>query len=488
MLNKKQKHAWEKINQFIDERNLSTFYLLGYAGTGKTYLIGQIVGNMIATKKIDQVFICAPTHQALNVIESSIRLNIVDTDNLNKIRFMTIHKLLEFKPIIVTSDGSKTFKSIKESKFFKQPETKLIIIDECSMISKQMVTELEKYAELYPIKIIFMGDRKQLPPIGEPESLIFTNIPKKYQYQILLDEIMRTKSPEIKEVCNIIRNWNKKDDLLKLLLPVHNKKSNAFKLYHKKTDYVNSSWFKYVVSKLANQQIPIILPWKNETVNFYNMVIRKHIYGQDNLSNFVIGDYVIFNNFYQSIDGDFFYTSDMIKILEINEKEHVPFNWSNLIISNPKSKLEKYFNTMIKKLDSIKYNIRINIFTASRINVNNLTLESKKSVVKTIHCADLSEYETMINNITEHIEFFFSQFRSDKLTNKLWKIFHTYLIDPYAHIKFGYSTTVYKSQGSTFPIVIVDIEDLASLKSYDEFQLALYTAAGRAGCQLRFLV
>lgn len=486
-LNKKQKQAAQQIDQFILQNTSPFFYLLGYAGTGKTYLIGSIIKNLLLNNQIDQIYVCAPTHQALNVIESSIRSNIVQLNDENKLVFMTIHKLLDFKPIIMTNDGSKIFKSIKESKFLKQIKSKLIVIDECSMISKLMVIELKKYAELYPIKIIFMGDRKQLPPIGEPESLVFTDIPRNYQHQILLDEIMRTKSPEIKEVCRIIRTWNRQDDLIKLLLPIHNRKTRAFKMYHKKSNYVESNWFKYTINKLDQKQIPIILPWRNETVNFYNNIIRNYLYKGADLTNFVVGDYVIFNNFHCSLELEYFYTSNMVEILEIAEKEDILFDWHQLIILNAKTKIDASYNTLIKKFMSQKNKFKINIFSIRRCNSEKITDMNKKYSIQAISRVDLASYELMINNIKEHIEYFFSEFHSTIMTNKLWKAYHTKLIDPFAQIKLGYSTTIYKAQGSTFPNAIVDFDDLINL-NINEFQLALYTAAGRAGDELRFIV
>lgn len=486
LLNEKQFEAAKMINCFLEQSILPVFYLMGYAGTGKTFLIGHVIKDLFEKNLIDQIYVCAPTHQALNVIESSIKSNWENKIIPNKIIFMTIHKLLEFKPIIMTNDGSKIFKSIKESKFLKEIKQKLIIIDECSMISKQMVIELEKYVQLYPLKIIFMGDRKQLPPIGEPESLVFTKIPSKYQYSILLDQIMRTKSPEIKEICKIIRSWDKKENLINLFLPIHNKKTKFFRMYHKKEDYKKSNWFKYMIKKINDNQIPIVLPWKNDTVNYYNNIIREHIYKTNNLTNFILGDYVIFNNFYRSIGGESFYTSNMVKILEISEKECVISDWQSLYIVDAKNKTEKSFNTIIKKLNNQKNKIKINTLIVSRVNCESELL-NKKHTIETIHPIDFIKYETIINNVKEHIEFFFKQHKSETLTNKLWKMFHNKLMDPYAQIKLGYSTTVYKSQGSTFPIVMVDYDDIISL-SVNDFQLALYTAAGRAGSELILLI
>ncbi len=312
-LNEKQKIAVSKINQFVGQNLEKTFYLLGYAGTGKTFLMTRIIKELLAEKKINCFYICAPTHQALNVIQSSFKSNLSITEQIeyiSNINFMTIHKLLEFRPIIVTENGSKIFKSTQESKFLKQLDDNLIIIDECSMISVDMIVTLKKYTDTYPIKIIFMGDRKQLPPVNETESQIFLSIPKKYDYYVLLDEIMRTKSPEIKQVCEIIRNWNQSDNLMKLLLPIHNKKK-SFKLYHKKENHIEANWFKTIISKISSNEMPIILTWKNITADNYNNIIRKYIHKKKYKDDYMIGDYAIFNNYYKSPNDNtaVFYTS-----------------------------------------------------------------------------------------------------------------------------------------------------------------------------------
>lgn len=494
-LNEKQKQAIERISDFISQDNEKIFYLMGYAGTGKTFLIGKIIKELLLTKKMDHIFICAPTHKALKVIECYLKSNLNPIEQiqfLSMLSFMTIHKLLEFKPIIIAEDGSKVFKSIKESKFLKQMENKLIVVDECSMISKEMINELKKYTELYPIKIIYIGDKKQLPPVGEPESLIFKNIPKNYRYYILLDEIMRTKCSDIKDVCSIIRDWNQIDSLAKLLLPIHNKKSchKTFKLYHKKPNHTETTWFKYFIKKLDMGNIPIILTWKNSTSDKYNEIIRKYVHKSTNINNYMIGDYAMFNNYYISPkDNTCFYTSDMIKILDIKIEERILFNWEKILMEKPKTTIDKGFNNMLKKFIKQKNKFRIDIFTVERIHSDIASIiHDKTHLVQTIHRDDLDAYKKMLDYIQEHIEFFFKKFKAEQLTSKLWDIYHKQLIEPYGELNFGYSITTHKAQGSTFETVIVDVEDIGENPNLNELQKALYTAAGRASEELGFLL
>jgi ATP-dependent exoDNAse (exonuclease V) alpha subunit len=495
IFNEKQQQAIERINEFVSQDKENIFYLMGFAGTGKTFLLGTVIKNLLLTNKMDHIFICAPTHKALKVIESYVKSNLTEEEQINflpKLSFMTIHKLLEFKPIIVAEDGSKVFKSTKESKFLKQMENKLIVIDECSMISKEMIIELKKYIELYPIKVICMGDRKQLPPVGETESLIFTNMPKNYHFHILLDQIMRTNSSDIKDVCTIIRNWNKEDSLYNMLMPLHNKKciNRTFKLYHKKANYLESTWFKNFIKKLDSGNIPIILTWRNVTSDGYNAMIRKYVHKSTNLNNYMKGDYVMFNNYYTSPeDGTSFYTSDMIKITNITTEEKILFDWTKMVVPDPKTIIDKALNIMLKKILKLKNNFRVDTFTVEKIHSDiSFVAHNTAHLVQTIHRDDLSEYHDTLECIRGFIEFFFKKYKAEQLTSKLWDILHKKIIDPYAELNFGYSITIYKSQGSTFHTALVDMNDVIYIKNNEEIQKALYTAAGRASHELGFIL
>lgn len=489
-LNPKQQLALDKIDEFI-ESDEKIFYLFGCAGSGKTYIMSMKIIDLILKNQMDHIFVCAPTHQALNVIESYIKSNFSENEKIDlitKITFMTIHKLLEYRPIIMAKSGTKVFKSTRESKYMKNMQKTLILLDESSMISHDMYSEIKKYLDLYPIKFIFMGDSSQLPPVGETESPVFL-ISNSYKFYVMLNQVMRTKSEDIKTVCEIIRKWDQKESLCKKLLPIHTNKSKTFKLYHKKKDYLNATWFTNYIKKLNSGDLPIILTWKNVTADYYNSIIRQYIHSKSNLKNYEVGDHAIFNNYYSSGDGCSFYTSDMIKILKIKKDKKKLFDWTTIIIPEPKNSSEKEFNALIKKLAKQNWTFEVDIFTVERIQseMTNIT-KGKTYSVQTINRAELINYNNLLDHTKEHIQFFFKNIKSEVLTNRLWAHLHNFIIDPYAEIKFGYSITTHKAQGSTFNMVIVDFDDLKENPIIDEFQKALYTAAGRAANELSMLL
>lgn len=485
IFNEKQALALTLLHKFIKQTKHKIFYLLGYAGTGKTFLISHALHQMLSKKLINKTLVCSPTHKALNVIESYMKQSSYsDPDILSKISFMTVHKLLEFRPVIITKDGSQIFKAVAESKFLKQICNQLIVIDECSMITKEMIKELHKYINLYAIRILFLGDPKQLAPINETESVIFQNIRPKYRYHITLDEIMRTDSINIKEVATLIRKWNGLDSLGKLLVPIYkadNKK--LFRIYRKQ----KNTWFKHFIKKLNTDAMPIILTWRNISSNTHNRLIREHIHHKAktklDLSDYLVGDHVVFNNYYVNPDKTNFYTSDVVKITKITYEKRKLFDWSTALLQTSKTNADMLFNKLLQKLALIEDQFNICCLTVNRINTTDEPI-----VIYTISKPDLAKYYEQLNSIQEHIEHFYQQSRSDIHADKLWKIYHKEIIGVYADIDFGYSLTVHKSQGSTFDIVIIDVADINDNVDTNEFAKLFYTGATRAARELWLLL
>jgi hypothetical protein len=504
-LNNKQSEAIHKLDQFATQDKDRYFYLFGYAGAGKTYIISRSVISLLEHKLIDCAYVCAPTHVALNVLESYFKTNFDNDEQkelLKKIKFLTIHKLLEFKPSISNETGTKVFRATKESKHLKQMSNKLVIIDECSMISKSMVQEIDKYIQQYYLKIVFLGDIAQLRPVSESKSLVFNLLPLDYAYHIILDEIMRTKSPSIKLVSKIIREWdpnNKSVTLCNMLLPIHKQPETpkSFRLYHKNDDYANTTWFKYVVKKISLDTMPIILTWRNATADFYNQIIREHIHQTTELENYKEGDFLMFNNFYASLDigdepGLRFYTSNVIKIIKIKSKKRRLIDWTQITINSDKvsAPIMTACNTLLRKLNKFQTEFIVDKCIANKIhnNPDDTNNIGKACIILTINRSNLAQYYDLRKTVQEHLEFFFHKYKSEEVSSILWQAFHKNLIDPYADLTFGYSITTHKAQGSTFDIVLVDFDDVVQNRNIGEMQEMLYTSSTRASAELGFLL
>lgn len=150
-LEKEQNDAVLAIEQWFRKTSSEQrFILAGLAGTGKTTIVKYIVDKL--NLKPDQVAYCAYTGKA------SLVLTQKGTPAT------TIHKLMyEVKE---NPDGSIYF--IKKDELDRQ--IKIIVVDEASMVGK----DIQKDLESYKIPILYVGDHGQLPPVGDEMNNLMT--------------------------------------------------------------------------------------------------------------------------------------------------------------------------------------------------------------------------------------------------------------------------------------------------------------------------
>ena len=482
-LNEKQTIATKKIYEFICQNVHNEFYFFGYAGTGKTYTISKIIKDISDKNIFSKIYICTPTHQALNIIESYVKETIEITNNM---MFATIHKIFNFRPVIAVENGDKIFMAdSKENTFFSKNNKYIVIIDECSMISSDMVIEIKKNIKLYQIKIIYLGDLQQLPPVSEPESLIFSLVPEKYNYAVCLDEIMRTKSNVIKILSNEIRKWNKKTSLPTILSNIYNEhkstdksQPNKLRIYHNKQNYIITRWFANFINSLKTKT-PIILTWRNKTSDYYNNIIRKHIHKEKFTDTFLKNDNIIFCDFYY-LDKSPFYTSDMAVIKEIKTTQ-VDFNFWNKYIEDVPTEHNKLYNRFLNIFSKLTQIFQVDTL---KIKSKRYSIDIDILIINT-HC--YTQYTQFVETVKSKIILFYKKTKNEYLTKQLWKIFYSRVIEPYAHINFGYSITVHKAQGSTFDSVYIDITDINANQDINEMHRMLYTAITRVSDELAII-
>ena len=184
-----------------------TFYLAGYAGTGKTTIAKEIA------KGRGQVCFAAFTGKAASVLAEKSCPNA-----------MTIHRLI-YKPKgstngadismlqekvhkgIASEDDKTELRELMKTdgvSFETQEEAPileadLVIIDECSMISQKMGEDLESFG----IPILYLGDPGQLPPVFGASHL------KKRRPDYQLREIHRqAKESQIIRLATQMRKGN----------------------------------------------------------------------------------------------------------------------------------------------------------------------------------------------------------------------------------------------------------------------------------------
>jgi len=129
------------------------FYLSGYAGTGKTFLISLII-DILGLKEF-QVAFATYTGKAASVLIQKGR----DASTIHRLIYTPIEEEYE------TKVGNETVIS-KRIQFIKKtdkiPNYKLIVIDEVSMVDDKMMKDLLSFG----IPVLATGDPGQLPPIS----------------------------------------------------------------------------------------------------------------------------------------------------------------------------------------------------------------------------------------------------------------------------------------------------------------------------------
>ena len=159
-LNESQKEAKRKIIKWYnDPLKKQVFILTGYAGTGKTTIISNIIDELQIKSTTEFVSF---TGKAAMVM------------NLKGVPATTIHKL-----IYMLDDEDQS--ALKSNKAKKQKNNlnfvlvdalpnsiKLIVIDEASMISATILRDLLSFG----VPVLLIGDPGQLPPIDDDPHIL----------------------------------------------------------------------------------------------------------------------------------------------------------------------------------------------------------------------------------------------------------------------------------------------------------------------------
>ncbi len=169
-LSEDQKKAVEGILGWFQKIPDKRAVLAGYAGTGKTTIIVELL-KQLRGKCI--VKVCAPTGKAASVLRHK------------GVHATTLHKLI-YAPENVCSRCFQQVQGIKgfdkklrcpncktetiNLRWIRVPlvEADLVIIDESSMLSTSMVEDIESLAG----KILYVGDHGQLEPIGDDPRIM----------------------------------------------------------------------------------------------------------------------------------------------------------------------------------------------------------------------------------------------------------------------------------------------------------------------------
>lgn len=417
-----------------------TFLLKGYAGTGKTTIIGALVKNLSKAKM--KSVLMAPTGRAAKVISY-----------YSKKQAFTIHKKIYFPK---SEKGAISFKLQNN----KHRDT-IFIVDEASMIpdinqdsrlfeNGSLLDDLMQYVYSgHNCKLLLIGDTAQLPPVHLSLSPALDTHILESQYNrdvihIELDEVVRQKKNSgILENATKIRE-HLEDDFFETFKFSGSKFPDIIRPVDGQEimDAIGDGY-----STLGNEGTVIIVR-SNKRANLYNKSIRERILFQE--SELSAGDYlmVVKNNYFwidDTSEAGFIANGDIIEVLEIFAfKELYGFRFAEV-----KVRMVDYPN--MKPLETV---LLLDTLTSE---TPSLTYEESNLLYQEVmkdYTSEKSKYKK------------FLAVKKNKYFNAL-------------QVKFSYAITCHKSQGGQWNTVFVEQPYLPN--GIDkEYLRWLYTAITRA--------
>lgn len=499
--NDDQKLAIDKLFKFLYDNEKKMFGLFGRAGTGKTSKPIEFIVFLLKKGLIKSVVFAAPTNKAVNVMKSKFKSKMAQDPVKINIEFSTIHKLLQYENDFDMS-GNKIFVKNKRSIMAKYD---LVVIDECSMVSKQVLDDIVEdiKKERKTIKLMFIGDEMQLNPVHEKASPIFDPKFTLIDERSVLIQVMRSNKQAIIDLCNDVRNWAKGERKNSGIGKYRN--ATGVYLYEKKPNKTATTWFE---SFLKNNNA-IILTWTNRSCKMYNDTARKRMFKKDQLERFEIGDKLILTEFYNFTEipdptnNNKFYTSEQIEVLECNIIDKQFGLFSNTYPQNARF-IRDSIHIEAKMIETVKY---INMHTKKYYKLWQLMIKKTTDLIsKEVSTPSmlLVAHELSLEILTKEKIYAQKKLRSlwlhykrnhksnhkqiERLVMKpLWKEFNRLFVDPFASVNYGIATTVHVGQGSNYYNVYVDADDILDNSNSEEAMRCIYTALTRTVNELHII-
>jgi len=419
------------------------FLLKGYAGTGKTSIIGALV-KTLPEYNFDSVLL-APTGRAAKVLA-----------NYSGKPAFTIHKMIY--QLTTGGDGYTRF-SIKENKF----QNTLFLVDEASMISdggglssaqwgesKSLLDDLMEYVyNGRNCKLVLIGDTAQLPPVGMDvspaldEDFLYKSYYLNLEFKELNEVVRQAKNSEILTNATFLRE---KIAYKNVALPLFNSVKNidvkaisGLEL----EDELSDAYGKF------GEDNVMVLTRSNKRANLFNLQIRARIrWLEDEIAT---GDYmmIVKNNYFWLDDtakAGFIANGDIVEILRIQGNEEMyGFRFANVTLRMVDYPNEPDLETKIL-LDSILS--------------ESPSLSSEK-------------FKELYTAVSEDYSYEPNRKKRNELIRK----------NPYyqaLQVKFAYAVTCHKSQGGQWDAVFIDQGYLTEEMINVEYLRWLYTAITRA--------
>jgi exodeoxyribonuclease-5 len=445
---KDQFFALEKIADFLFSPEQEKIFLLkGYAGTGKSSLIGSLVKTMTAFRQ--KTVLLAPTGRAAKVFSGYAAQSA-----------FTIHKKI-YRQKKQGSEGTAVF-ALAENLHTHT----LFIIDEASMISNaagefsvfgsgRLLDDLIEYVySAAGCRIMFIGDTAQLPPVKEENSPALDEAVLR-AYFLQVSEVTLTEIVRQAEKSGILTNATMLRNALR-----NNSTADFPKLMTDTFPDVKCIGGAELIDEIsdayrqAGVEETIVITRSNKRVNAYNNGIRNTVlHREEELSR---GDLLMItkNNYFwaENFEGlDFLANGEFVEVNRVRgEEEMYGFRFCNA--------------TLYHRDYDIEFDAKI-LLDVLHTEVPGLTYEQNER----FFAAVMEDYQ----HITQKRQRY-KEMKTNPYFNAL-------------QVKYGYAVTCHKAQGGEWKNVFLDLGYVDKSYMGAGFYRWLYTAVTRCSERLCFV-
>ena len=456
-LNDEQQTALLTLEEFI--HNPSRFdnkiTLQGYAGTGKTTILG------IFNKYLEQNFIrplfSSPTHRA----------NGVTKMNNPNAKVATLHSVFGLNPMIDLTDNQYDLRRLKTEQVHKPAikDGELLIIDESSMITEELKKFIDDASEEKDLSVIYVGDPEQLKAVGaEKVSSVFDESANK---QLKLDKVERTgDNPILSESTNLRRGGD---------LSYKSELKNGKGVEYYNDESKSEEKIKQIVSTPEFHSNPLhfrILSAKNDKLQYLNTIVRQQLFGKE------VGQIVV---------GDIMMGYGNVSLKEGNgETTELIRNSVDYIVTKV-TKLKKKTG-VIDGVTLIGYDVTIQnvlddsiqtVFVLDESKLDKITLNKIVAKKKELNILISRLFASRQFKMANDMKYQLMRIDANTISMKDYYIGENLVYKK--SLDYGYAHTIHKSQGGTYDKVLIYADTIENSAFTDDDKRRLkYVAVSRA--------
>jgi exodeoxyribonuclease-5 len=443
--------AWQ--NFLLDGDDRALFLLNGYAGTGKTSMVAVLVKTLLQYHQ--KVVLMAPTGRAAKVLSLATELPV-----------LTIHRKIYRERAFTGEGGTFTL----NNNLYKNT---LFVVDEASMIayrssgkqqfgSGSLLDDLIQYVYSGEgCRLLLVGDRAQLPPVGETESAamdvaVLEGYGKRVHYAELKEVVRQATESDILLNATRFRELLAAEDVYNLPVACGRKGGDVIRVSGEELiEALETSYYR------VGKDQTVVVTRSNKRANIFNNGIRGRILDcEEMLSG---GDHVVVahNNYYwtdgykkELKDGekcpmDFIANGDVAVVRRVrNVRELYGFHFADVLLEFP---------------DYNDFEIRVTVLLDTLQSESPDLTEAQQQHLTACVLEDYADLHTKYERI--------QMLKRDMYFNAL-------------RLKYAYAVTCHKAQGGQWQHVYLDQGYLTEDMISADYYRWLYTAFTRASEKL----